>query len=259
METPWLEDKALLGAELIGALYEERLLLTWLRDDPSGWEIVSGRWSPFYITLRDVPSRPNLFKLIVRATAELLGHEVPHVDRIIGLAATGIPIAAAVGYELGLPMAYNRKLPNVRTLADLEREVAKYGDHRLVEGVFSAGDRVVLFDDVVSHFDSKEVAIRQLQYEMKGRGIEAVSIEAVVVLVDRGIEARHRADAAGVRLLSLVSLGGDGASLLRGTATEREIEVIRDYINNPEHYQDPTVRQTLRDEALQLRSAPLGT
>ena len=146
-------------------------------------------------------------------------------------------------------MGYNRKLPSVRSLADLEREVQKYGDHRLVEGDFQPGDRLVIFDDVVSHFDSKEIAIRQLEYELAARGIPDVSVEAVVVLIDRGRDAAVRAEAAGVRLESLVALGGDGVYALEGLATEREIETIQDFVLNPGRYQDPTMRDALMREA----------
>jgi orotate phosphoribosyltransferase len=150
---------------------------------------------------------------------------------------------------MGIPMGFNRKLPNVRSLAELEKEVHKYGGHRLVEGDFETGDRVVIFDDVVSHFDSKEIAIRQLQLELKSRGIEGVRIEAVAVLVDRGREAVQRAKDFGTRLERLVILGEDCAPMLNGIAPDRETQVIEDYVWNPDKYQDPFLKNELIDEA----------
>lgn len=251
MTIDWSIQKAALGKDLLISLYEQRLLRTWLRDQPMGWEIVSGRWSPFYISMRNVPSRPSLFRLVVRAAAELIKNEVPkEATRLIGLAATGIPIAAAVAYELKMPMGYNRKLPGIRTLRDLQQHTTQYGGHSLVEGDFQAGDKVIIFDDVVSHFDSKEVAIKQLALEMDRRGIPDVSVAAVVVLIDRGSTAEERATELGIPFSRLVSLGKEGIEMLNGVASERELEVIRTYIREPESFQDGTTKESLRLEGL---------
>jgi orotate phosphoribosyltransferase len=239
-----------LGTELLRCLYQERMFRTWMRDQPQGWEIVSGRWSPYYFMLRDAPSRPHVFQLVVKTTSALLRATAPNANRLVGLAATGIPIAAAAAYDMGIPMGFNRKLANVRSLQELEREVHKYGGHRLVEGDFAPGDRVVIFDDVVSHFDSKEIAIQQLRMELANRHINDVEVEAVVVLVDRGTEAVQRARAADTRLERLVVLGEDCELMLKGIATDREIEVIQDYVYNPDKYQDKRLQDELRREAL---------
>jgi uridine monophosphate synthetase len=199
--------------------------------------------------MRDAPSRPHVFRTVVECSIALLRERVPQANRIIGLAATGIPIAAAVAYEMGIPMGFNRKLPNVRSLAELEREVHKYGGHRLVEGDFQSGDRLVVFDDVVSHFDSKEIAIRQIQLELRARGIEGVEIEAVAVLVDRGHEAADRAKAFGTRLEQLVMLGDQCAEMLKGIASERETEIIEDYVWHPDKYQSTQLQSELIEEA----------
>lgn len=146
-------------------------------------------------------------------------------------------------------MGFNRKLPNVRSLEELELEVHKYGGHRLVEGKFEPGDRVAIIDDVVSNFDSKEIAIRQFQLELASRGTSGVEIDSVVVLIDRSHGAEKRAETFGVRLERLLVLGEDCRDMLAGTATDREIEVVRDYIYNPDKYQDPEVQAELGREA----------
>jgi orotate phosphoribosyltransferase len=76
----------------------------------------------------------------------------------------------------------------------------------LVEGQFARGKRVVVFDDVVSHFDSKELALRQLALELVHRGITGVEVEGVAVLVNRGSGADARAEAFGTRLSWLAVL-----------------------------------------------------
>jgi len=255
MTEPWATAKREWAARLLAALYEQRLLQTWLRDRSQGWELVSGLWSPFYVSMRSIPSRPALFRLTVEAAAALIRNEAPQANRLIGIAMTGIPIAGAAGYALDLPMGFTRKLPDVRTLADLDRTVPAWGSHRLVESDFGPGDRVLLFDDVVSHFDSKEVALRQLELELEHRGVPDVRVEGVAVLVNRGRDARARARAIGLSLVELVSLHSADVELLEGVAHEREVAVIGDYIRDYERYQDPDVQAGLRREAERFRAS----
>lgn len=245
----WEQRKADLADELVRRLYETGTIRTWLRDQPEGWEIVSGRWSPFYVMARNAPSDPSLFRFMVDAGSELIENELPDANYIVGLAATGIPLAAGIAYKLGMPMGFNRKLPNVRSLEDLTREVHRYGGHSLVEGLFAESQRIVIFDDVVSHFDSKEIAMEQLRIELERRGVTGADVEGVAVLVDRGNNAAVRAAEFGVPLQSLAVLRAGQMRALEGVASQREVEVIADYVQDPEPFQDPAVREQLIREA----------
>jgi orotate phosphoribosyltransferase len=251
----WDARKRELADELVRRLYEAGLVRTWLRDRPEGWELMSGAWSPFYVNLRGAPGDPALFRFMVDALAELVRAELPQATQLVGLAAAGVPIAAAAAYALGLPMGFTRKLPNVRDLAALEREVGAYGGHALVEGGFRAGDRVVLVDDLVTGFDSKEIALRQLAIELERRGVEGAEMEAILVLVERGAEARRRAAAAGVRLVSLAVLDDRQLAAPHGLASERELEVIGAYLRDPAPFQNAATRAALANEALRTSSA----
>jgi orotate phosphoribosyltransferase len=245
----WEERKTELADELVRRLYETGTIRTWLRDQPEGWEIVSGRWSPFYVMARNAPSDPDLFRFMVDAGSELILNELPDANYIVGLAATGIPLAAGIAYKLGMPMGFNRKLPNVRSLDDLNREVHRYGGHSLVEGTFAPGQRIVVFDDVVSHFDSKEIAMRQLSMELERRGVTDIEVEGVAVLVDRGNDATERAEEFGVPLKSLATLREGQMRALDGVASQREVDVISAYVRDPAPFQDDAVRQPLVEEA----------
>jgi orotate phosphoribosyltransferase len=245
----WDDRKRELADELVRRLYAAGVIRTWLRDRPEGWELMSGAWSPFYVNFRDAPADPELFRFLIDAGAELVSQELPHATQLVGLAAAGVPFAAGFAYRLGLPMGYTRKLPNVRDVAGLERELGAYGNHRLVEGAFRSGDRVVLVDDLVSAFDSKEIALRQLEAELDRRGVADIAVEAVVVFLERGAEARRRADAAGVRLVSLCVLDDRQLEALRGPASGRELDVIAAYLRDPAPFQDPARRAELTAEA----------
>lgn len=243
----WDDRKRELAGELVRRLYAAGIVRTWLRDKPEGWELMSGAWSPFYINFRDAPADPALFRFLIDAGSELVREEVPDATQLIGLAAAGVPFASAFAYRLGLPCGYTRKLPGVRRASDLAGDAAaeSYGSHRLVEGAFRPGDRVALVDDLVTGFDSKEIALRQLELEVARRGVVDVTVEAVVVFVERGAEARARAAAAGVRLVSLAVLDGDAMEALRGAADDREVDVIAAYLRDPAPFQDPERRARL--------------
>ncbi len=245
----WDARKQELAGELVRRLYAAGIVRTWIRDKPEGWELISGAWSPFYVNFRDAPADPELFCFLVDAGAELVRNELPEATQLVGIAAAGVPFAAGFAYKLGLPMGFTRKLPNVRDLAALEREVGAYGGHSLVEGGFRPGDRIALVDDLVSGFDSKEIALRQLELELTRRGVEDVAVEAIVVFVERGTAARERAAAAGVRLVSLGVLDDRSLEALRGVADDRELDVIGAYIRDPASFQDPAVRAELAAEA----------
>jgi orotate phosphoribosyltransferase len=247
----WDDRKRELAGELVRRLYAAGVVRTWLRDRPEGWELMSGAWSPFYVNFRDAPADPELFRFLVGAGAALVREEVPQTTQLVGLAAAGVPFAAGFAYELGLPMGYTRKLPGVRCVADLDGDAAaeSYGSHRLVEGGFRPGDRVALVDDLVTGFDSKEIALRQLQIELERRGVADVEVEAVVVFVERGAEARARAAAAGVRLVSLAVLDADSVEALRGAAADREVDAIAAYLRDPAPFQNPARRAELVAEA----------
>jgi orotate phosphoribosyltransferase len=250
----WDARKQELAGELIRRLYAAGVIRTWLRDQPEGWELMSGAWSPFYVNFRDAPADPELFRFLVEAGSELVREELPGATQLVGLAAAGVPFAAGFAYELGLPLGYTRKLPGVRRVEDLADGGAAaaaeaYGSHRLVEGGFRPGDRVALVDDLVTGFDSKEIALRQLELELQRRGVEDVRTEAVVVFLERGAEARRRADAAGVRLVSLLVLDADSVEGLRGAAGDRELEAIAAYLRDPAPFQEPARRAELTAEA----------
>jgi orotate phosphoribosyltransferase len=245
----WDVRKRELAAELVRRLYAAGVVRTWMRDRPEGWELMSGAWSPFYVSFRSAPADPELFRFLVDAGAELVRNELPEANQLVGIAAAGVPFAAGFAYRLGLPMGFTRKLPNVRDLAALERELGAYGSHALVEGGFRRGDRVALVDDLVSGFDSKEIALRQLGFELSRRGVEDVAVEAIVVFLERGAEAQRRAAAAGVRLVSLAVLDEAQLAVLEGVASERELEVIGSYLRDPSGFQDPAVRAELAAEA----------
>ena len=256
MRQSWPERKRELGCSLMRGLHEKGLFRTWLRDRPEGWELVSGIWSPFYIQVRQVPSHPALLSLAGSALAELIRHEAPGINRLVGVASAGVPLATAAGLTMGLPVGYTRKISGVRSVDDMaqaEATATHYGEHRQVEGDMADGDQVAIIDDVAAKFSSKEVVLRQIAQEARQRGLTDLKVSAVVVLVDREQGAERSAAQANVSLLSVVKLRSEGLDMLSALALPREIELISQYLDSPESFQDPAKRAELAAESRTAR------
>ena len=185
-------------------IYENRMLLTAVRDRPEGWTLHSGQWSPFYIQLRILSSFPQTLKLIGSAMGTLVREEAAHINRLVGIAFAGIPIATAMSLSTGIPACHTRKVEGVRTEEELKDVIDKYGQHSLLEGEICDGDAICLVDDLVTGMESKLVARKQVVAELERRGIGDYTIDDIAVVIDRQQGALTRANELRIRLHSLI-------------------------------------------------------
>lgn len=247
----WREEKEVVGKALIRAFYETGMIKTWFRDNPDGWRLVSGIWSPLYIQLRPLSSYPELLKKVGYALSTLIKEECKEVNRIIGVATAGIPIATAISFAGGIPSGFTRKLEGVRSLEDFNSFVRSYGEHSMIEGVLADGDTIGIVDDLVTTFDSKVVALNQLEYEINLRGLRKVRCSDVIVVLDREQGAQEIAKGYGIELHCLIPFSSKGVMWLKDVFTDDEYEVIVDYLRDHKKYQDPHIQDELRRLALQ--------
>ncbi|MCX7668753.1 MAG: orotate phosphoribosyltransferase, partial [Anaerolineae bacterium] len=145
----------------------------------------SGLRSPIYLDLRLLISAPVLLARVASAYVTKL-REL-RFDRLAALPYAALPIATAIGLQTGWPLIYPRK------------EVKEYGTAAAIEGVYAAGERVVILDDLATTGGSKFEAIDRL----KAAGL---IVEDVVVLVDRQSGAAAALAAAGYRLHAVLTL-----------------------------------------------------
>ena len=124
----------------------------------------SGLKSPIYIDLRVLISYPDVLKEVAEELRKkTMGLQF---DRIAGIPYAAISIATAISLENDIPMIYPRK------------EQKDYGTKRAIEGVYSQGERILVYDDLITTGDSKFEAIAPLE-------AAGLKIKDVVVLVDR--------------------------------------------------------------------------
>ncbi|MGK7960656.1 bifunctional orotidine-5'-phosphate decarboxylase/orotate phosphoribosyltransferase [Crocosphaera sp.] len=95
----------------------------------------SGATFSYYIDLRKIISKPQLFHQVLTAYADIL--KTLNFDRIAGIPYGSLPTATGLSLLLHHPMIYPRK------------EVKAHGTRRLIEGNFQAGETVVIVDDIL--------------------------------------------------------------------------------------------------------------
>jgi uridine monophosphate synthetase len=241
----WANEKEDAAKEILILLYRHRMIRTFHRDRPQGWTLVSGLYSPLYIQLRPLASYPEVFEKVCRSMARMAREEAPEINRVIGIAMAGVPIAAGMALTGGIPAGFTRKMENVKSAAAFQEAIARYGEHSLLEGELAPGDRIALVDDLVTRFDSKEVALEQIRYEIRKRELSNIECRKVVVVLDReqgGVEAAGK---KGIELLSLISFKTAGLALLEDIMNRTEWETIRHYLDDPEYFQREEIQREL--------------
>ena len=119
----------------------------------------SGRRSRYYLDKYRFETRPELLApLGERIAARALELE-PEAARLAGPELGAVALAAAASLASGLPFLIVRKQPK------------EYGTANRLEGVYEAGERVVLVEDVVTS--------------------AGAAVETVETLRDAGLECRH--------------------------------------------------------------------
>lgn len=228
-----------LKKDIMRDIYTNRMLLTATRDKPEGWTLHSGLWSPFYIQLRILSSFPETLSKVGNAIGILVKEEAPHINRLVGIAFAGIPIATAMSLSTGIPACHTRKIVGVRTEIELREAIGKYGQHALLEGEVQDGDAICLVDDLVTGMESKLVARGQVVAELDKRGISDYTVNDIAVIVDRNQGASQRASELGINLHSLINLVEDGLPMIEDLMTPEEFTMVSEYLADPTGFKRP--------------------
>jgi uridine monophosphate synthetase len=172
--------------------------------------LASGKQSPFYIDLRRAASDALLLKLVARAYADLL--RPLSFDHIAGVPYAALPIGTAVALVAHSSLIYPRKVTK------------SYGTGKAIEGVFSAGDRVVVIEDLVTSGGSVLKAIETLE----GAGLK---VSDVAVLIDREQGGDKNLAEKGYRLHAVLQLSEILETLHQaGRISTEQLTTIRQYL-----------------------------
>jgi len=149
------------------------------------FKLASGLMSPIYIDLRRIISFPDVYQHVV----DLLWHEMEDssVDHVGGVPYAALPLAS------GIALLYQKSMLMPR------KEIKEHGAGRTIEGVYAAGDTVILVEDVVTSGASILRAIDALEKE-------GLIVKEVVAFMDREQGAAQKLKDRGIALRAVCTL-----------------------------------------------------
>jgi orotate phosphoribosyltransferase len=237
-----------IGEAVLEVLHSNGLIRIWPKDNPEGWYLHSGIWSPFYVDLRGLASLKNAREVLSQvgdAFATVIRRQAPHVTRLVGVATGGIPIAIATTMRTGIPSCYTRKLDSSNNVSAASEDKKSWGENRYLEGEMAPGDKLLLVDDLITDGSSKLTALEAITKEAERCSV-SVDCRDVAVILDRGQGGSERLKALGVRLHSLIDLKTSGLRWLESRLGPSEVRMIRAYLENPLSYRNKEARSSLK-------------
>ena len=158
------------------------------------------------ILFRDITTLLADARAFRRAVDELVNPWAGNkIDKVAGMEARGFIIGGAVAHQVSagfVPIRKKGKLPAQTVGHDYDLE---YGSDRIemhIDAV-SAGDRVLLVDDLIATGGTAEAAVKLIQ----GIGGSVVECCFVIELPDMG--GRQRLEASGQKVFALCEFSGD--------------------------------------------------
>jgi len=182
------------------------------------FKFVSGILSPIYLDCRRLISFPKERKVIIDNAVKIVKNDIglENIDIIAGGETAGIPLASWLSDRLNMPMIYVRK------------ESKGYGKQKQTEGVLKPGQRVLLFEDMMSTGGSK---INFFEGIKNDGGV----MKHCLVIYEYGYEdARKELDTRGIKLHSMSDLD----SVLKigkkiGYFKDEEVEEVKEWFKDP--------------------------
>lgn len=186
-------------------------------NEPFTWS--SGLRSPIYCDNRLTLSYPSVRREIAQGLKALIEEKFSDVELVAGTATAGIPHAAWVSELLDLPMCYVRSKPK------------GHGQGNQIEGNASAGQKVVVVEDLISTGGSVITAVealRQVGCEVLG----AVSI--FTYQLEKGKELLEKANITAYSLTDFETLSTIASE--KGYIQEEDLTKLTEWRINPEKW-----------------------
>ncbi|MCZ6514746.1 MAG: orotate phosphoribosyltransferase [Acidobacteria bacterium] len=149
--------------------------------------LASGKRSRYYIDSRLVTTHPPALKLIAEILARGIPAAVSSPFKLLAPVLSGVPVAIAVGLELGSDAVFDRG------------QKKAHGQGRRFEGILAKGDRLVLVDDLITAGSTLKGTVEAVRTE------GAETREAFVV-VDRLEGGRELLESLEIQLHTLITV-----------------------------------------------------
>lgn len=182
---PSINGQKIINKTLEGVFWELKLIEINLEKP---FILASNKSSPIYIDCRKIISHPVERNLVITLAYHIL-HRIGlnNIDVIAGGESAGIPFAAWLARQTNLPMIYIRKKPK------------GYGKLAQIEGILERGQKVLLFEDLITDGRSKE----NFYISIKKAG---ATIEHCLVIFDREQGGEERLAKQGIKLHAMTRL-----------------------------------------------------
>lgn len=151
----------------------------------NNFKLSSGITSPYYIDLRIIPSYPEAYEIVSNMYIKKINELNIEIDKICGIAVSGLPLASLIAYKLKKPFIYSRK------------EKKEYGTKSFIEGFLERGEKILVIDDVITTGESIIRTIKAL------REIDAI-VEKAIVLIDREQGGFEKLKENNIELISII-------------------------------------------------------
>ncbi len=183
-------------------------------EEPFIW--ASGIKSPIYCDNRLILSYPKERKEVEEGLATLIRDHYPESELVVGTSTAGIPHAAYVSNILDLPMAYVRG------------SVKDHGRSNRIEGKVSAGQKVVVIEDLISTAGSVIDVVKAL----REAGAFVLGIASIFTYgMQKGFDRLAKAEVKNVSLTTFETLIKAAAE--EGYITERDVIRLEAFQKNP--------------------------
>ena len=141
----------------------------------------SGRKSNFYLDKYRFETQPDILIELGKMFAE---HITSDVQRIAGPELGAVPLAAAAAMASGKPAIFVRN------------QKKAYGSNKQIEGVYNAGETIVIVEDIMTTGGQVVEAAKTLE-------AAGLKVKKIVGVIDRLEGARQNIEAAGYVFESL--------------------------------------------------------
>jgi orotate phosphoribosyltransferase len=151
--------------------------------------LASGKQSSFYVDARLTTMSPEGLSAIGPAALDVFRERAWNPDSVGGLTLGADPVSYAISYA----SAGGQKPIRAFTV---RKEAKTHGTGKLIEGPYTAGDSVVVIEDVITTGGSALKAVEALR-------AAGAKILGVLAVVDREEGGREAIEAAGLTVASL--------------------------------------------------------